>query len=129
MKDLANGWSADVERGPNWLLVRLHAPCEGTPECPALADGLWSLLQEHLVHRLVLEMDEVNPLHNEVLDQLLCLHERLSTEGGMLRICGLSEENRRLLQARQLDARLPAYNNRREAVLGSQLCAAADSSH
>ncbi len=118
-KALTNGWSADVDRGPDWLLVRLHAPQEGGIQDANLADNLMSLLKNHLVRRMVLELDDIQRLQSGLVGQLVRLHDRVSSEGGVLRICGLSRENRQVLQACQLESRLPPYLDRREAVMGA----------
>ncbi len=119
MQELSNGWSADVDRGPNWLLVRLHAPESKLAEEPELADDLWQLLKQHLVHRMVLELDGIERLQSGLVGQLVSLQDRVSSDGGVLRICGLSDRNREVLQACRLEARLPNYLDRREAVMAS----------
>jgi anti-anti-sigma regulatory factor len=120
MKDFINGWSADVDRGPDCLLVRLHAPDHRPAEGTGLADDLWSLMKSHLVRRMVLELDEIDRLQTGVVGQLVRLHDRLDREGGLLRICGLSDQNQQVLQACRLESRLPNYHTRRDALLGGQ---------
>lgn len=121
MKELDNGWSADVDRGPDWLLVRLHAPVDGMEQEVGLADDLLTLLKKHLMHRMVVELDDIQRLRSGLVGQLARLHESVSSEGGVLRICGLSDENRRVLQACRLDGRLTPYVDRRDAVMGAAL--------
>jgi anti-anti-sigma factor len=120
---LAHGWGADVDRGPDWLLVRLHAPKRELGEGARLADDLWSLLQGHMVHRMVLELDDIDRLQSTVLGQLVHLHDRVSRDGGVLRLCGLSPASRQVLRACRLESRFPAYNDRRAAIMAPRsLC-------
>ena len=53
----APGCQFEVDRGPDWLLVRLRkleADCSGLSR---LADHMWQLLEQHFTYRLVLELD------------------------------------------------------------------------
>ena len=117
MLDLALGWELAVERGPDWLFVRISGADDDGSETPPLADRLWSLLQEHLTHRLVLELDQVDVLGSHLIGQLVLLDKWMSEHGGVLRLCGLSPHSRRVLKRRRLDGRFPAYGNRMEAVM------------
>ena len=119
MTKLACGWRLDVDRGPNWLLIKVHRPTERSGELASLADALWSLLEQHSAHRLVLELDELRHLDDDMVDQLLELHDRIQERGGLLRICGLSPASRDLLLSRRVDDRFVPYSDREEAVLGS----------
>lgn len=119
MTKLACSWKLDVDRGPNWLLIKVHRPKEGAGDAFSLADTLWSLLEQHSAHRLVLELDEVRQLDDDMIDQLLELHDRIQERGGLLRICGISPASRDLLLSRRVDDRFVPYSDREEAVLGS----------
>jgi len=121
MLKVNRGWELDVERGPDWLLVKLQPPRRAAQNAPSLADALWSLLEQHLTYRLVLEMDEVPVLDSELLDQLAEVHDRIVAHGGLMRLCGLSPENRRVLFDPRFDERFVAYEDREEAVLGDSL--------
>jgi anti-anti-sigma regulatory factor len=116
-KALTSGWSADVDRGPDWLMVRLHAPATRAGDGAGLADDLWSLLRGHLVRRMVLELDEIDRLRSGLVGQLVTLQDRVSNDGGVLRVCGLSDENCKVLRTCRLDARFPNYHDRREAIM------------
>lgn len=120
MLKLAHGWHLDVERGPDWLFVRLH-PVSDADEYPAeLADLLWTLLRRHITSRLVLELDDLPVLRRELIEQLVLLHERIHADGGLMRICGLSESHRTALRSCRLSDRFPSYQNREDAVMGHQ---------
>jgi anti-anti-sigma regulatory factor len=122
MLQLAPGWNLDVERGPDWLFVRLHCLPDNIWDAPPLAEMLWSL-GEHFTYRLVLECDELQLLHTSLLGQLVLLHKRLAVNGGTLRLCGLSQQNRDVLRSCRLDSRFPVFANRGEAVLGQTVLA------
>lgn len=77
-----------VERGPNWLFIRVRAPaCE-----PALADRLWDIARQHFTSRLVLELDAADPINEGLGAELRSLSERLREIGGAVRLCGLPPE-------------------------------------
>jgi anti-anti-sigma regulatory factor len=112
----------EVERGPDWLLVRVRKLALAKSDATALADRLWSLLEQHFTRRLLLELDNAGTLDSNLLAQLSELHRRIEKHNGVMRVCGLSPDNLRVLHACHLDERLPAYLNRHEAVMGGQSC-------
>jgi hypothetical protein len=119
MIQLAPGWELDVDRGPDWLFVRVRCPDLPVDELPPLADSIWRLMSQHFCYRLVLELEEIHLLHSRLLGQLVLLHKRLANhEGGLLRICGLSLPNRVVLATSRLENRFPNYENREQAVMG-----------
>jgi anti-anti-sigma factor len=115
----ANGWELEVERGPGWLMVKLGDPGCPVEELPSLADYIWSVLEQHFTYRLVLELDRIPLLNSRLIGQLIDLYRRIREHGGVLRLCGLSAYNRQVLRTCRLDARLPTFMDRREAVLSS----------
>ena len=118
MLQIAPGWNLQVDRGPNWLLVRVIHANEDTWETPPLADRVWSLMQQHLAHRLVLELDQVKMLHSRLLGQLIKLYRKIHECGGLMRLSGLSPYNQEVLHQCRLDDRFHPYHDREEAVLG-----------
>jgi len=113
------GWELNVDRGPDWLIVQVQRPKSGGINPPPLAEVLWSLAEQHFTYRLVLEFNELRVLDDSMLDQLLDLHDRIVSHGGVLRVCGLSPYNLRLLRGHPADDCLVAYDCREDAVLGS----------
>jgi anti-anti-sigma regulatory factor len=111
------GCVLDVDRGPDWLLVRLRNLDLMTPDASSLADQLWNLLQQHFTYRLVLELDDVQ-VNSQMIGQLLQLYRRIEEHDGVLRLCGLSSGSQQVLHAAHLDDRLRPYGDRQEAVLG-----------
>lgn len=116
---LAPGWMADVQRGPDWLFVRLASDARDAHDAE-IAESLWEVLRRHLTHRMVIQLDEVPLLTSGVLGQLVALGERIKQSGGMLRLCGLSPAAREALRASQLDRLLPCYEDRTAAVMGAR---------
>ena len=117
MLAIAPGCKVEVERGPDWLLVKIANLDTDISDSPPLAESLWALLQQHLTHRLVLELDEVSVLNSYLIGQLITLYKRIHDHGGVMRLCGLSAYNRQVLHSCRLDDRLPAYQDRQDAVM------------
>jgi len=108
----------ELERGPDWLLVRIKSLEPDAMELPGLAEEIWSLLERHFTYRLVLEMDGLDVLRSCLIAQLILLRAKIRKHKGILRLCGLSEHNKEVLHTCHLDSRLPHYANRVEAVMG-----------
>lgn len=120
MATLCKPWAVDVDRGPDWLFVKLH-PGEVEPQ--DVADQLWSLANRHFTYRIVLEMDEIEFLPSVLMGQLVMLQKRVLQHDGALRICGLSEPCREAMHICRLDNTLPLFTNREDAVLGDSFFA------
>jgi anti-anti-sigma regulatory factor len=116
---VVDGLELNVDRGPNWLFVKLRAKNKPLREVSHIADKLWSISARHFIYRLVLELEELDELHSEMMSQLVLLQERLAQCGGALRICGLSPECETALHNYHLDTALPNHASRTEAVMGS----------
>ncbi len=116
---LANalGYRVDVERGPGWLLVRIR-DVEDSAEATLLADQLWEIAARHFTYRMVVDLDQLPVLDSQLVGQLLQLQARLAERNGMLRLCGVSPFNRRVLQACGADKVFIPYRTREEAILG-----------
>jgi anti-anti-sigma factor len=116
----APSWTTDVERGPNWLFLRVHGPAKMAGDGNELADVVWQTMQQHLAKRVVLEMDELKMLSSRLIGQLVLLQKRICTSGGTLRVCGLSEASRAALHSTRLDSQLPCYRDRTDALMGTR---------
>jgi len=121
MPATAPQWELDVDRGPDWLFVKVHVPKRSRGEDPPIADWIWELLEQHFIYRLALELDDVPLMHSYLLGQLVLLKKRTRGPRGGLRVCGLSAMNRRVLEMHGLSGQLPDYCDRNEAVMGSRL--------
>jgi anti-anti-sigma factor len=113
------GWQMDVDRGPDWMFVRLHPgdSSRGIDDF-SLAEKVWSVLEQCFTYRLVLELDRVPMLQSGLIAQMVLLSKRVHSHSGTLRLCGLSPENQKVLQLCRLEGCLPSYDNRSEAVMG-----------
>jgi len=106
----------DVERGPDWLFVRPTLPVETGVE--TFADQVWSMIDTHMVHRCVLELDRVERVNSPLVAQLLKLRNKMRDQGGTLRLCGLNEHGREVLRTCRLGDQLHSFPSRADAVLG-----------
>jgi anti-anti-sigma factor len=110
------GWELDVERGPDWLLVKIRNQDRTSTE-PPLADGVWDLLERHFTYRVVLELDQLSVLNSHLIGQLVQLYRRIRQHDGVMRICGLSPYNLEVLRTCRLEDRFLPYRDREEAVM------------
>lgn len=117
---LAPGWSAELDRGPGWLFLRLHPSRTSNAEGVDLAGRVSRILENEFANRVVLELDDVELLRSPLVGELLRLHKRLSSRAGMLRICGLSDNNYEVLRSSRLQDFFPRYRDREEAVMASR---------
>ncbi len=120
MIELETGWTLSVERGPDWLFVKLYCDDETVQDVPPLAERIWEIYQQHFVHRLVLECEGVKRLHSRLLAELIALHRRVKRQGGVMRVSGLSPLNQDVLHAAHLDNYLHSYATRADAVLAGR---------
>ena len=114
----ARGWDLQVERGPEWLFVRPERAAGGHAAAPRLAEQVWSLLEQTLTHRVVLDLSEIDRLDSLLLEQVLWLHRQIANHDGMMRICGLDTANQRVLAQEGLDAVFGHYRDYEAAVMG-----------
>jgi anti-anti-sigma factor len=115
---VAAGWRLNVERGPDWIFVRLQPAIDGDIDEASLAEKIWALLEQNFTYRLVLELDRVQLLQSYMIAQMVLLSKRIHSHGGMLRLCGLSPVNQQVLHVCRLDGCLPNYDDRGAAVKG-----------
>lgn len=117
MLEVAPGWTAGVERGPDWLFLKLHCTPEHVWDDPPLGEAIWEMLERHMVRRVVIECEEIH-LHSALIGQLVMLHKRVTAHGGVMRLCGLSDADRDVLRMTRLDNQFPEFACRTDAVLG-----------
>lgn len=104
-----------VERGPDWLFVGLG---QGAARRDDLAEGVCRLVQASMAHRVVLELDEVESMDERLAEAIAAIGTRVREEGGLVRICGLSDANLSRLQSVSAAALVPHFVSRVEAVGG-----------
>jgi anti-anti-sigma factor len=116
--ELAPEWTMELDRGPDWLFIKLQPPRGGdTGEIP-LAEMIWQKLEQSFCYRVVIELDEVGYLRSWMIGELVRLHKRVTTHEGMLRLSGVSPEAETVLRICRLSDRFPAYRSRTDAVMG-----------
>lgn len=115
------GWISEVDRGPDWLFVRLRAPAARDADVTPLAEQTWDLMRQHFASRIVLELEELPLLRSSFIGELVLLHKRVHSQGGIMRLAGLSDANQSVLRMMRLDDRFPQYRNRHEAVAGNMV--------
>jgi len=120
MLAIAPGCELDVERGPDWLLVRVASLDLAEPDASPLAERVWRLLQQHFTYRLVLELDQVCLLTSRLIAQLVQLQRRIEEHSGVMRLCGLSQENCEVLHACRLNDRFVLCEDRQAADMGRE---------
>ena len=120
MLAVAPGCELEVERGPDWLMVRVAELDPAESEMPTLAERVWDVLRQHFTYRVVLELDQIRLLTSRLVGQLVQLHRRIDEHGGVMRLCGLSPHNRQVLRTCRLDHRFMPYEDRQEAVMGHE---------
>jgi anti-anti-sigma regulatory factor len=106
-----------LDRGPDWLFVRLQAEEPYDSQGTALAERVWQLLEQEFAHRLVVEMDDVELLRSHLIGELVLLHKRVCANHGIMRLSGLSDRNYDVLRSSRLHDRFPRYFTREEAVM------------
>lgn len=117
------GFKLTVDRGPNWLFVKLRPKRRFADDIAHIADELWSIATRHFTYRLVLELEELREIPPAMVDQLVILQERLAHCDGSLRICGRSVGPLPNICEGDFDTALPVYGSRQEAVLGGDAVA------
>lgn len=123
MQSAAGGYELDVDRGPNWLFVKVQPSKQPARRSAQIADELWSISTKHFIYRLVLELDELDSLPDDMVGQIVMLQQRLTQHGGSLKLCGLSPECAELIHERRLNDSLPNHPTRTHALLGSSTVA------
>lgn len=117
------GFKLTVDRGPNWLFVKLRPKRRFADDVAHIADELWSIASRHFTYRIVLELEELREIPPALVDQLVILQERLAHSEGSLRICGCSVGPLQNLCEGDFDMALPVYGSRQAAVLGGDAVA------
>ena len=115
----ARGWSLEVERGPECLFVTPHRTNDEATSTRSLAEQLWNLLEQNFIYRAVLVLSDIEQLDSLLVEQLLWLDKQTRKHGGMLRVCGLSDDNRQLFAAAGLEGHVAHYCDREQAVMGA----------
>lgn len=104
-----NGFT--VERGPGWLFVRV--PESGVRDTVGVVSGL---LKTAMTKRVVLELDGISSVGEDLAEAISKLGHHVEQEGGVIRICGLSDSHLATIRLAPGSSRIPHYACRAEAV-------------
>jgi anti-anti-sigma regulatory factor len=125
MLALAAGYEFVVDRGPDWLWIRVRKAATAANVTASLAEEVKELIETHFIHRVVLQLDSLPKLSGNVvlssmlIDELIQVNQYIHAHDGVLRLCGLCDENRKMLEVCGLDDLCLAYHTRDEAICGS----------
>ena len=116
MKTVSSEARWEIERGPDWLFIRLKPSVTAAPQaCSELASELWALLQQHFIYRLVVELDELETMTAPLAKELVQLAETIRERGGVFRLCGARPTLQRAMIAVH-QGHVPNYPDRIQAV-------------
>lgn len=111
----SGGWDVAVERGPDWLFLRLERGGGSQVQRP-LAERLMQIIRVNHAHRVVLEFDGVEPLDDAILDAIAVVGSRVRDQSGLIRVCGLSAGGVRRLESSDQAGDIPHFESRSAAV-------------
>ena len=70
MTSVTEGLDLDVDRGPNWLFVKLQPSRRAVLESPHVADEVWSISKRHFIYRLVLDLEQLESFPEGMMGQI-----------------------------------------------------------
>ena len=100
MLALAAGYEFEVDRGPDWLWIRIQKAASTAPATASLADEIKELVEKHFTYRIVLDLERLPKLSgnlvlsSKVIGELVQVNHYIHDHDGVLRICGLSPRYR-----------------------------------
>lgn len=106
----------EVERGPDWLFVRVARGAAAGPG--DLMTSVWETIREHGTVRVVLELDHVETIDEAFGGVIGELGARVRDAGGLIRICGLTQPKLSRLRRVAAAASVPHFDCRSDAVGG-----------
>lgn len=119
------GFEVSLERGPDWLFVRLVPSADGRARHAIdLGASLREIARDHGTSRVVVELDALDSVDEDLLEGLAMLGRILERESGVLRVCGVKAGNGPGHASCGSLGHLPHFSCRHEAVrAGSWECA------
>jgi hypothetical protein len=118
LREFASPEELEIERGPNWLFVRVHTCHADSDTCASLASRVSAALDQHFVNRVVLELGDAAISCEQLIEELTVLDNWVQHRHGVLRVCGLSGRTSYRLHRSPLAQHFPVYHDREEAVWG-----------
>lgn len=111
------GQHCRIDRGPNWLFVRLPELKTGATT-EHLVDEMWEICSRHFTYRLVVELDDQKEMPKQLAAQLDELRTKLHAQGGALRLCGGNPKCEQTLSGAHFALPLRSHASRSAAVQG-----------
>ena len=118
MPEFAAHTRFDLDRSPESLFFRVRASTDLRETTSSLAERIWNTARQQAIYHMVVELDGGLFLSSELVGQILRIHKRAYQNGGILRLCGLSDTNYQVLQIAMLGDRLFNFRDREAAVMG-----------
>ena len=110
------GYEFDVDRGPDWLYIRIRnvatdsSPSVSLARLPgSFAKQVREVIEKHFTYRLVLDLHGLPELDSQLIGEIVQLDELILRHDGVLRICGLTPVGRAMLEVCRLDNLCLAY--------------------
>ncbi|GEM_PF-591737 len=119
MIEVASGWAIEVERGPGSVFIRVKSG-ESLDPPEDFAQEILQAVEQHFASRVFLDLRDVQVVGSRLLAHVLEINRHICQQGGLLRVYGLNEFNRRVLAISGLDGLIPCYPDRREAVMAGE---------
>lgn len=117
MNQRIDRYAVGLERGPDWLFVRLlPGDADALRLRGDLGLALWNAAREHGTNRMVVELDAIERIDDGLLDGLTVLVGLVERDGGIVRLCGLAGDNLERYASCRVAGHLPHFSCRREAV-------------
>ena len=115
MSEATSALELQAREHEGWLFVKINGPQGKSAD---LARRVWSILQDHSISQVVLELDEFAEISNDLVGQLIRLERRIIADGGVLRLSGLSPHNQEMLDLHvsHLGHRFAHYSKHDEAT-------------
>lgn len=117
MKTVRTGWDFGVRRGEGWLVIEC-IPLDRRANQTPFAREVCALIDRCLADRVVLDLARLEGLSAFFINELLAVQRFVDGNGGLLRLCGLTDTDRQLLNRLGLSTILPAFHDLEEAVMG-----------
>lgn len=113
-------WNVALERGPDWLFVRLDVPEREAADDDTLSTRICAAVRAHHARRVVLELERVERLDEPLIGTIAAVGRLVRERGGLIRVCGLSGPNLARLRSSPAAGDVPHFASRAAAVVGDR---------
>lgn len=109
--ELVAGWWATLRDRDDWSIATLHPGPTPFEDVGGLATVLWREMLADLPRRIAIDMTEVAFLGSSMMGELVRMHTRAASHGGVLVLLGLRQQCREALHVTRLDSVLPLFTD------------------